>query len=179
MRVTYAARRKVLLAGLTRLGLAPRTAPTGAFYVFVRADRLGADSLALAYDILEKAHLGVTPGIDFGPGGEGHLRFSYANSLENIEEGLERLGRYMEAMVDRLRSAQRQYQGLFENATEGVFQTSLDGRITSANKALARMLGFASAQALVLSVEDVGSQVFYDPGDRRRMISSFTRSDAR
>ena len=95
MRVTYAARRKVLLAGLTRLGLAPRTAPTGAFYVFVRADRLGADSLALAYDILEKVHLGVTPGIDFGPGGEGHLRFSYANSLENIEEGLERLGRYM------------------------------------------------------------------------------------
>jgi len=80
------------------------------------------------------------------------------------------LGRAMEAMVDRLRSAQRQYQGLFENATEGVFQTSLDGRITSANKALARMLGFASAQALVLSVEDVGSQVFYDPGDRRRML---------
>lgn len=95
MRVTYDARRKVLLAGLTRLGLAPRTEPTGAFYVFVRADHLGSDSLALAYDILEKAHVGVTPGIDFGPGGEGHLRFSYANSLENIEEGLARLERYI------------------------------------------------------------------------------------
>ena len=95
MRVTYDVRRKVLLAGLTKLGLAPRTEPTGAFYVFVRADRLGGDSLALAYDILEKVHLGVTPGVDFGPGGEGHLRFSYANSLENIEEGLELLGRYI------------------------------------------------------------------------------------
>ncbi|MHC1712709.1 MAG: pyridoxal phosphate-dependent aminotransferase [Solidesulfovibrio sp.] len=95
MRQTYDQRRKVLLAGLAKLGLAPRVEPTGAFYVFVRADHLGKDSLALAYDILEKAHVGVTPGIDFGPGGEGHLRFSYANSLENIEEGLDRLGKYI------------------------------------------------------------------------------------
>ncbi len=95
MRQTYDTRRKALLAGLTRLGLAPRTEPTGAFYVFVRADHLHENSLALAYDILEKVHLGVTPGIDFGPGGEGHLRFSYANSLENIEEGLARLERYI------------------------------------------------------------------------------------
>ena len=95
MRRTYDTRRKALLAGLEKLGLAPRVEPTGAFYVFVRADHLHPDSLALAYDILEKAHVGVTPGIDFGPGGEGHLRFSYANSLENIEEGLDRLGRYI------------------------------------------------------------------------------------
>ncbi|KHK00402.1 pyridoxal phosphate-dependent aminotransferase [Desulfovibrio sp. TomC] len=95
MRQTYDARRRALLAGLAKLGLAPRTEPTGAFYVFVRTDHLHPDSLALAYDILEKAHVGVTPGIDFGPGGEGHLRFSYANSLENIEEGLSRLGRYI------------------------------------------------------------------------------------
>jgi len=97
MRATYDLRRKALLSGLSKLGLSPRTEPTGAFYVFARADHLNPDSLALAYDILEKAHVGVTPGIDFGPGGEGHLRFSYANSLENIEEGLDRLGRYITA----------------------------------------------------------------------------------
>jgi len=95
MRQTYDTRRKALLAGLTKIGLAPRTEPTGAFYVFTRADHLQPNSLALAYDILEKAHVGVTPGIDFGPGGEGHLRFSYSNSLENIEEGIDRLGRYI------------------------------------------------------------------------------------
>ena len=44
---------------------------------------------------LEKVHVGVTPGIDFGPGGEGFLRFSYANSIENIEEGLNRLEKYL------------------------------------------------------------------------------------
>ncbi|MBC7235844.1 MAG: pyridoxal phosphate-dependent aminotransferase, partial [Chloroflexi bacterium] len=43
------------------------------------------------------AHVGVTPGIDFGPHGEGYLRFSYANSLENIAEGLMRLERYLAA----------------------------------------------------------------------------------
>ena len=40
--------------------------------------------------------MGVTPGIDFGQNGEGYLRFSYANSLENIAEGLDRLERYLE-----------------------------------------------------------------------------------
>ncbi len=96
MRRTYDQRRRFLIKGLRELGFTIRVEPTGAFYVLVNAAHLGADSLALAHDILDKAHLGVTPGIDFGPGGEGHLRFSYANSLENIEEGLRRLKGYIE-----------------------------------------------------------------------------------
>ncbi len=50
----------------------------------------------VTFDILEKAHVGVAPGIDFGNNAEGYLRFSYANSLENIEEGMERLEKYLE-----------------------------------------------------------------------------------
>ena len=96
MRATYARRRRFLIDGLKKLGFAIPVEPTGAFYVMVNAKHLGENSLALAYDILEKVHLGVTPGIDFGPGGEGHLRFSYANSVENIEEGLARLKTYLE-----------------------------------------------------------------------------------
>lgn len=96
MRKTYDERRRFLIKGLRELGFSIRVEPTGAFYVLVNARHLGEDSLALAHDILEKAHLGVTPGIDFGPGGEGHLRFSYANSLENIAEGLRRLAGYIE-----------------------------------------------------------------------------------
>ena len=69
--------------------------PTGAFYVFANARHIGADSYKLAFDILEKARVGVTPGIDFGPGGEGYLRFSYANSMENIAEGMDRLEGYL------------------------------------------------------------------------------------
>jgi aspartate/methionine/tyrosine aminotransferase len=62
----------------------------------VDARHLSSDSYKLAFDILEKAHVGVTPGIDFGENGEGYLRFSYANSLENIIEGLNRLEKYIQ-----------------------------------------------------------------------------------
>jgi len=92
----YARRRVVLIEGLRKLGLKAPVEPKGAFYVLVDARHLGTDSLALARDILEKALVGVTPGIDFGPGAEGYLRFSYANSVENIEEGLARLKKYLE-----------------------------------------------------------------------------------
>jgi aspartate/methionine/tyrosine aminotransferase len=56
---------------------------------------LTSDSLSFAFDLLENAGVGVAPGIDFGPGGEGFLRFSYANSLENIAEGMRRLQGYL------------------------------------------------------------------------------------
>jgi len=95
MRATYDTRRRFLLEGLARLGFKIPVPPTGAFYVFVNARHLSTDSYALAFDILEKAKVGVAPGIDFGPGGEGFLRFSYANSLENLEEGLRRLEAYL------------------------------------------------------------------------------------
>jgi aspartate/methionine/tyrosine aminotransferase len=49
----------------------------------------------LAFEILEKAGVGVAPGIDFGSGAEGYLRFSYANSLENITEGLQRIEEFL------------------------------------------------------------------------------------
>src|SRR4030066_1090923 len=95
MRTSYAARRRFLLAGLARLGFHIPVTPTGAFYVFVNARHLSPDSYALAFDILEKAKVGVTPGIDFGAGGEGFLRLSYANSLENLAEALRRLENYL------------------------------------------------------------------------------------
>ncbi|MBM4272933.1 MAG: pyridoxal phosphate-dependent aminotransferase [Deltaproteobacteria bacterium] len=95
MRAVYNKRRRFLLEGLQELGFRIPFPPTGAFYVFVNARHLSLDSYGLAFDILEKAGVGVTPGIDFGPGGEGFLRFSYANSLENIEEALRRLKIYL------------------------------------------------------------------------------------
>lgn len=95
MRQTYDSRRRALIAGLRDLGFSIPVEPTGAFYVFVNAKHLSPDSYRLAFDILEQARVGVTPGIDFGPGGEGFLRFSYANSLENIQEALRRLAVYL------------------------------------------------------------------------------------
>lgn len=96
----YDERRRFMIARLRELGFRIPVEPTGAFYVFVNARHISDDSYALAFDILEKAHVGVTPGIDFGSNGEGYLRLSYANSIENIAEGLDRLERYLQRRQD-------------------------------------------------------------------------------
>ena len=88
-------RRKAMIDGIRGLGFRVLTEPQGAFYLFVDASKINPNSHELAFDILEKAHVAVTPGIDFGLGGEGYLRFSYATSVENINEGIERLGQYI------------------------------------------------------------------------------------
>lgn len=95
MRERYNARRLRLVEGLKELGLGIKVTPTGAFYVLARADHIDPDDYRLAFDILDKAGVAVTPGRDFGPGGHGYLRFSYANSLENIEKALKRLADYL------------------------------------------------------------------------------------
>jgi aspartate/methionine/tyrosine aminotransferase len=95
MRSLYDERRRYMVKRLKELGLGITVEPTGAFYVFANARHISKDSYKLAFDILEKAHVGVTPGIDFGKNGEGYLRFSYANSLENIIEGLNRIEHYL------------------------------------------------------------------------------------
>jgi aspartate/methionine/tyrosine aminotransferase len=95
MRAIYNERRQYMVERLKNLGFGITIEPTGAFYVFANAKHLSHDSYALAFDILENAHVGVTPGIDFGSNGEGYLRFSYANSLENITAGLDRIEAYL------------------------------------------------------------------------------------
>ena len=91
----YDERRRYMLMRLKEMGFVIHVEPTGAFYVFADARRFCKDSYREAFRITEEVKVGVTPGIDFGSGGEGFLRFSYANSLENIREGLDRLERYL------------------------------------------------------------------------------------
>ena len=95
MKNIYNERRLHLIQGLREIGFGVTVEPTGAFYVFANAKTFGRDCYKLAFDILENAKVAVTPGIDFGSNGEGYLRFSYANSLEHIQEGLRRLDRYL------------------------------------------------------------------------------------
>jgi (5-formylfuran-3-yl)methyl phosphate transaminase len=95
MKHTYNERRLYMLARLKGMGFVIHVEPTGAFYVFADARRFCTESYKEAFRITEEAKVGVTPGIDFGSGGEGFLRFSYANSLDNIKEGLNRLESYL------------------------------------------------------------------------------------
>jgi len=95
MRETYDQRRKFMIRRLRELGFGIMVEPTGAFYILANAKRFSEDSYRFAFDILEKAKVGVAPGIDFGTNAEGFLRFSYARSMENIEEGMDRLEGYL------------------------------------------------------------------------------------
>ena len=96
MKQTLNARRRYIIPRLRELGFGIGVEPTGAFYVLANAKQFSGDSLALAFSILEEARVGVTPGIDFGRNAEGYLRFSYANSLENIKEGMDRIEAYLQ-----------------------------------------------------------------------------------
>ena len=95
MVATYGKRRRYLLKRLKEIGFVVRNEPSGAYYVLADAREFGLDSLTLSRRILEEAGVAVTPGIDFGEGAEGYLRFSYANSVENISEGMDRLRDYL------------------------------------------------------------------------------------
>ncbi len=87
-------RRRFLLKRLKEIGLDPGYNPVGAFYVFLRYPDQGRKSLDVSMDILDRIGVAMTPGIDFGPAGEGFIRISYANSLENIDEAVSRLQKY-------------------------------------------------------------------------------------
>jgi (5-formylfuran-3-yl)methyl phosphate transaminase len=88
-------RRRATIAGLRGVGLGVGPEPTGAFYVFANARSFCERSYDFAFEILAGAHVAVTPGIDFGGGGERYLRVSYANGHERVEEGLRRLGQFL------------------------------------------------------------------------------------
>ena len=95
MKDMYNIRRKFIIQKLRELGFGITVEPTGAFYVLANAKRYTEDSFHLAFDILQKAKVGCTPGIDFGTNAEGYLRFCYANSVENIETAMKRLAAYL------------------------------------------------------------------------------------
>jgi len=80
----YNERRRYILPRIKEIGLSVAVEPHGAFYVLANARHFTDDSLAFARELLEKANVAVAPGIDFGSGAEGYIRFSYATSLENI-----------------------------------------------------------------------------------------------
>jgi aspartate aminotransferase len=84
-----------MLSRIKDLGMHVKAPPMGAYYILADARQYGSSSLELSWKILEEVGVAVTPGIDFGEGAEGYLRFSYANSIDNITKGMDRLEKYL------------------------------------------------------------------------------------
>lgn len=93
----YTENRRLMLEGLPRIGFDKIAPPDGAFYIYADVSDLTQDSRAFCAEILDKAGVAVTPGLDFDKQRGGQtLRFSYARATDDIIEGLKRLGDFMQ-----------------------------------------------------------------------------------
>ncbi|GFE64137.1 pyridoxal phosphate-dependent aminotransferase [Litoreibacter roseus] len=98
LRKVYAENRRLMLEELPKAGFDQIAPPDGAFYIYADVAALTDDSRAFAAEILEKAGVAVTPGLDFDPiRGHQTMRFSYARGTDDIREGLKRLTAFMES----------------------------------------------------------------------------------
>ena len=95
-KASYAVNRHLLSEGLSQLGLGTLMEPDGAFYAYVDFSKFTNDSMAFCKDMLEAVGVAATPGVDFDRvNGDRFIRFSYAGTRQTIEEGLERMRRYL------------------------------------------------------------------------------------
>jgi len=95
-RAEFQARRDYLVPALREIGFDIPVTPQGAFYVYVGCGRLTGDSYGFARDLLEKAGVAITPGVDFGANApERHVRFAYTNSIDRLKEGVARIAAFL------------------------------------------------------------------------------------
>ncbi len=94
MRAEYDRRRRLLVDGLNRLGLATFE-PLGAFYAFPNITSTGLTSDEFVERLIQEEAVACVPGTAFGPSGEGHVRMCYATSYEKLEEALGRIERFL------------------------------------------------------------------------------------
>ncbi|ANY74722.1 aromatic amino acid aminotransferase [Paenibacillus ihbetae] len=95
---SYNQRRRLIVKGLCDVGLDCHE-PQGAFYAFPSIKRTGMTSEDFAQRLLTEAKVAAVPGTAFGSGGEGFIRCSYATSISQLNEALERIGKFMEKLI--------------------------------------------------------------------------------
>jgi len=92
------------------------------------------------------------------------------DELKQLNKTLElRIGQLTEA-EKALAESEKKYRGIFENALEGIFQTSPSGRFIDLNPSMAIILGYSSATELITTVTDIEKQIYVDPGQRREIL---------
>lgn len=95
-RAEFKARRDFLAPALEAVGFRITAKPEGAFYLYADCSALTQDSFGLAQDLLEKAGVAITPGVDFGQhGAASHVRFAYTTTQDRLAEGIARICRFL------------------------------------------------------------------------------------
>ncbi len=157
--VAYASAEKLMARNVVFFGLVAILALVGTFYY-------GGAFIIKPAEVLLRATRRIAGGdLDFriGPtrdkGEFGELSRSFDHMAAALSEH-----------TRRLRQTEAKYRGLFENAQEGIFRVTPEGRFLDANPALARMLGYESAEELMGKVTDIGRDIYADPGARERVL---------
>ncbi|MBH0173552.1 aminotransferase [Fictibacillus sp. 23RED33] len=97
MKESYRQRRSLVIHALEEMGLSCHV-PGGAFYVFPSIEKTGLSSEEFAEQLLLKEQVAVVPGSVFGESGEGHVRCSYATSVQKLEEAMRRIDRFLQTL---------------------------------------------------------------------------------
>jgi aminotransferase len=108
MRRSYRRRRNYIVQSLNNIGLDCHT-PGGAFYVFPSIKSTGMTSEQFAEELLLSEKVAVVPGSAFGESGEGYVRCSYATSLEQLQEAVKRIERFMNSLKQKENRAEELY----------------------------------------------------------------------
>ncbi|MHA1793103.1 MAG: pyridoxal phosphate-dependent aminotransferase [Promethearchaeota archaeon] len=103
MLALYKKRRNFIIKRIKEIEGLSITEPAGAFYAFTNIKNVTNDSLKFAFNLLEKGHVAGTPGIGFGTNGEGYIRFSFTNTMEKLEDGMNRLEIFLNKMQKNMK----------------------------------------------------------------------------
>ncbi len=98
-------------------------------------------------------------------------------SLKTYYDGLEETNRSLNAEIARRRSAEDKYRSIFENAVEGIFQTTSEGQVINASPSFARILGYDSPDELMKIISDIGSQLYADATRRKELLRQLEKKD--
>lgn len=101
--------------------------------------------------------------------------FVVPKEFVGFEKTLRSMASRIHRQVDELALAESRYRSLFENALEGMFRTSVDGRMLTANPAMASMLGYDSPESFLESIQDVGVDLYEDPAEREAILEELDK----
>ncbi|MEM7062844.1 MAG: PAS domain S-box protein [Cyanobacteria bacterium P01_B01_bin.77] len=106
------------------------------------------------------------------------VKSSFIAEIDTLAHSFNKMTRQLQQSFEDLRIAEENYRSIFENALEGIFQSSPKGRFINVNPALARLYGYNSPQEMIDSITDIGSQLYVDPERRADFQSKIDQQDS-
>ncbi len=102
---------------------------------------------------------------------EHRLEVESRDEVGQLTEAFNEMSDDMQNLITDLRQAETKYRGFFENATQGIFRTTIDGELLNANPAFAKLFGFSSSGEMLSTISQIGDQLYVDPHRRQELIA--------